>query len=157
MSEARQVDDNYEGPDRLRLKIAKGKSAIIRCVGQPIAYDDTFTDQDTQEKKTTEKYARVVILRDDKGDSVRGFRYGWQIFKQMRALSQKPSWGDLIGYDIEIENTGELPDYWKVTPVEKKPFTDEERAMVMDANIDLGVLYLGKQPGEGEYDPFQTE
>lgn len=152
MSEARQVDDNYEGPDRLRLKIAKGKSATIRCVGQPIAFDDTYTDPDTQESKTTEKYARVVIVRGEP-DSVKGFRYGWQVFKGIRSLAQKPSWGDPSGYDIEIECTGELPDYWKVTPVEKKPLTDAEAQMVKDAKIDLGVLFLGKKP-EDVYDPF---
>ena len=39
MSEARQIDDSYEGPDRLRLKIPIGKSMVIRCVGSPIAFD----------------------------------------------------------------------------------------------------------------------
>lgn len=154
MSEARQVDDNYEGPDRLRLKIAKGKSAIIRCVGQPIAYDDTYTDQQSGEKTTRERYARVVIVRSPEGDTVRGFQYGWQVFKGMRYYAQKPQWGDLAGYDIEIENIGELPEYWKVGPVEKKPLTDAEVQMVKDANIDLAVLFLGKKPEDPAYDPF---
>ena len=153
MSEARQVDDNYEGPDRLRLKIAKGKSAIIRCVGTPIAFDDTYTDPDTLVSKTTEKYARVVIVRGDP-DSVRGFRYGWQVFKGIRSLAQKPTWGDPSGYDIEIENTGELPDYWKVTPVSKSPLTAADTQAVGDAGIDLAALFLGKKADDGR-DPYE--
>lgn len=154
MSEARQVDDNYEGPDRFRLKIEAGKSAVVRCVGKPIAYDDTFEDKNTGEKTTKERYARIVIVRDaDKGDSVRGFQYGWQVFKQLRALAQKASWGDLAGYDVEIENTGKLPDFWKVTPCEKKPLTEEDRSLVLEADIDLGALFLGKKEAEPS-DPY---
>lgn len=157
MSEARQVDDNYEGPDRLRLKIAVGKSAVIRCVGRPIAFDDVFTDKESGEKTTKEQYARIVIVRDaENGDSVRGYKYGWQVFKQLRALAQKTTWGDLTGYDVEIENTGQLPDYWKVTPVEKQPMTDAEKQSVIEASIDLDALFLGKKSDE-EADPFVNE
>lgn len=155
MSEARTVDDNYEGPDRLRLKIPIGKSAIIRCVGKPIAFDDTFEDKETGEKTVKEQYARIVIVRDTKdGDSVRGFKYGWQVFKGIRSLAQKATWGDPSEYDIEVENNGTLPDYWKVTPVGKSPITNEERNAVIEANIDLGVLFMGKKKGE-ETDPYQ--
>lgn len=152
-NEPRQVDDDYEGPDRFRLKIEPGKSAVIRCVGKPIAYDDTFEDKQTGEKTTKERYARIVIVRDPKeGDSVRGFQYGWQVFKQLRALAQKTTWGDLSGYDVEIENTGKLPDFWKVTPVGKSELTADERQNVIEANLDLGMLFLGKKERAKEDD-----
>ena len=153
MSEARQVDDsNYEGPDRLRLKIPIGKSAVIRCVGKPIAFDDVFEDKESGEKTKKEQYARIVIVRGVDEDPVKGYKYGWQVFKQLRALAQKATWGDLTGYDVEIENTGTLPDYWKVTPVEKSPLTQAERDMVLAANTDLGVLFLGKKKEDD--DPY---
>ena len=83
---------------------------------------------------------------------MKGYKYGWQVFKQLRALAQKATWGDLTGYDVEIENTGTLPDYWKVTPVEKSPLTQAERDMVLAANTDLGVLFLGKKKEDD--DPY---
>lgn len=151
MSEAKEVGYDYEGSGE-RFKIEVGKSAVLRFTGRPIAFEEVYEDKDTGEKSKNERFASTVIVRGNP-DAVRGFKYSWQVFKALRDLAKKATWGDPSGYDVEIENTGKLPAYWKVTPVEKSPLSAADESLLAASSVDLRALYIGKK-AVGEYDPF---
>lgn len=161
MSEAREIGYDEPGREGAYLKIDKGQTATVRFTGRPITFEEVFEDKDTGEKTVNEKFASVVILRSDKGDVAKGYKYPYQVYKQLRELNEKKSWGDPTTYDVDIKNNGAPPLYWQVTPAEKSPLTDADAALLAGAKIDFVKLFLRGQPvkqqDEEGRDPFQDE
>ena len=176
IAKVEEVDDHYKGEGGLYLKISeKGDSATVRIVGNPIKWEETFIDPDTGKPKLDKKgkpegpsvrFARIVIHREPNGESVKGFRYGWDIQKKLRALVDSKNWGDLTTYDVEITNNSEQGNWYSVVPLSKAPITQAERDMVVAANLDLSAMYLRSrvkdeapttEAAEGEFDPFAND
>lgn len=149
----------------LRLK-EKGQKVRVRFVGKPIKFEETVKTDDGKEK-TSVRFAGIVIYRnlDTKENEVKGFKFGWQIYKALRALNEDDEWGEPTQYDVQITRTEEQGSYYTVTPKPKSPITEAERQLVLEANLNLESMYLGKgsEPqssddhGRAEDDPFADE
>lgn len=155
---------NEDGGVYLRLK-EKGQKARVRFVGKPIKFEeDVKTDKGA---KRTVRFAAVVIYRntETKVNEVKGFKFGWQIYKLLRALNEDDEWGEPTGYDVTVTRTEEEGSYYTLTPKPKTPITDEEKELVLSANLNLEAMYLGKgaepqtstEATEEEFDPFQND
>lgn len=152
-----------------RLK-TKGQRARLRLVSACYRYTDTLTQNG--EAKTIRKAAWVAILKeivDGKPQKrVVIFQNGPMVYGLVKDLNDSAEWGDPQEYDIEVTRTEEQGKYYTVTPLPKPmgPISDEERAMVAEANINVVEACRTKDThaggtigdqGTGEYDPFADE
>jgi hypothetical protein len=69
------------------------------------------------------------------------------IMKVLKDFEDSPDWGDLKGYDIEINKTkvGDKTTYTTIA-VPPKPVTDEVKELYAKTEIDLQKLFAGEYP-----------
>jgi hypothetical protein len=100
------------------------------------------------EKASARWYVGVINRKTQKPAIL---EIGSQIFTQILALSKKPAWGDVRGYDLTIERRpkGSQPLY-NTTPEPKEKLTDEEKATAKEflAKMDLAKMVLAPTPEE---------
>ena len=73
-------------------------------------------------------------------------------------LEQNPDWGDLKGYDIEInkKKEGDKTKYY-VLGIPPKPLADEINKAYEDSDVDLQALFKGEYPMKGEATDITAE
>ena len=161
MSNAQNVqevgwDEVNESSGGLYLTLReKGDKARIRIVSAPIKFEEAF--KDTPDKMEV-RFACVVIHKEIGQDgevvkNVKGYKYGWQIYKSIQTLWRDADWGDPGEYDLEITRTEEKGKYYTVTPKPKKELSEEDKQLVLEANLDLVAMYTGEKASDQE-DPF---
>jgi hypothetical protein len=156
----------------LRLK-EKGEKVRLRLVTPPCRYQDTFEDKVTGVKETKRRVSWLAILKEVvNGEAVKRvviFTNGPMVYGILKDLSEDENWGDPTTYDVTIERTEESGKYYVVTPLPKPigPISDDERAMVADANIDWPAVCIknkqapqsntGGRSSQNDDDPFADE
>lgn len=134
----------------LRLK-SKGDKVKIRLASTPIHFEESFEDKETGEVKTSDKFAWVVIDRAD--GSVKAYKAGVMVYKEVKNLAENEDWGDPTGYDLTIERTEEPGRYYSVSanPKSIRPLSEEELALVKEANLDLEKMFKAKDEGTSTF------
>lgn len=148
------------GGDYLRLET--DKPVKIRLFGKPIAFQEkTDFSPDMQLR-----FATLCIYRnaETKKNEIKGFKFGWAVQKQIKALIMDEEYGNPEGYDLKITKTGEkLLTKYAVLPMKERALTDEEKALIAGCELDLEKMY--KKPREAaptssdstEYDAFADD
>lgn len=90
------------GGNGLFLKIDPDKSAKLRILGLPIAFDSEY------EGKVSKKWAWPVYNHDE--EKVQILQGGAQIYTGLLALIEDDDWGDPAEYDITVKRSGSGTD-----------------------------------------------
>ena len=90
-------------------------------------------------------WAFLVIDRED--NSIKQLMITQaSIMHAIEDLLTNPEWGDPQGYDLTVNRTGEsLKTKYSVQPSPAKKLTKEEKALVMDSDLNLEKIVFGKK------------
>jgi len=133
----------------LKLK-EKGDKAKIRIVSTPIHFTEDYTNEETGVTKTNDRFAWIVIDRED--GAVKVFKSGVMIYKFIKDYTLSEEWGDPVRYDLNITRTEEKGKYYKVEPSPKfSDITKEEEQKIADANINLEKMFSVSDKGTSTF------
>jgi hypothetical protein len=133
------------------LKLETDKPAKIRLFGKPIV----FHEKSDFYPEPQLRFASLCIYRntETKTNEVKGFKFGWTVQKQIKAMVDDEEYGDPTKYDLKITKTGEkLTTKYSVLPMKERPLTDEEKALIAGCTLDLEAMYK-KPKGESQSAP----
>jgi hypothetical protein len=145
------------------LRVKLGETIRIRICSDPFFFDDTFTVKG--ETKTVKRVAWIVLNKTkEDGKPVvlpTTFKTGPAVYGAIRDLAKNEEWGNPTGYDITITcNGGDVPNkYYSVAPCPNgKPITEEQQALLDEADFDLEAMYCKKSAEHATsatVDPFE--
>jgi hypothetical protein len=128
----------------------RGDKVKIRIVSTPIHFKELWQDKETGEGKENEKFAWIVIDRED--GKVKAFKQGVMIYKKIKDFAMDEDWGNPTDYDLTIERTEEQGNYYSVKPSPSKTkITKDEQEAIEEANIDLEKLFKVDDKGTATF------
>jgi hypothetical protein len=95
--------------------------------------------------KKRERWAYIVLLRDEKAPAVKVAEIGYSIFGAILGLAKDPDYGDVRGYDLKVIRKGTDKDTaYNVIPGKPKEFNDKETNLLEAEKVDTTDNASGK-------------